>query len=302
MLHEFWHNFTHNLFKPLLLFFYFGFLAPDPEGGVRVSLRDLPGPDDVSAVGHRLARGRRARRDQGVEHRSHRGIHGRRLRLELRDRHARLPTAGLADQAAPSRQGHGRRILRVGLGGDFCHLRGDSRQRGNGFRRVHAGHAGRHGDPRLPGGAVSGRAAAAQGDGRGRQHARRARLHRTGAGEVCARRRVPATLPGSTWTAKTTAESPSSWSSRWTSGSSRKSTASTRRGKKPPLLSRQLLREVFLNPGLLLLFGGITIGFISGLQGHKVTHDDDTFFIVGLPRRALPVPARNGHDGRSQVA
>src|ERR1700734_1642165 len=50
-------------------------------------------------------------------------------------------------------------------------------------------------------------------------------------------------------------------------------------GKKPPLLSRQLLREVFLNPGLLLLFGGITIGFISGLQGHKVTHDDEIFFV-----------------------
>jgi uncharacterized protein len=49
--------------------------------------------------------------------------------------------------------------------------------------------------------------------------------------------------------------------------------------KKPMLLSRQLLREVFLNPGLLLLFGGIAIGFISGLQGHKVTHDDDTFFV-----------------------
>jgi uncharacterized protein len=28
MLHAFWHNFTHNLFKPLLLFFYFGFLIP----------------------------------------------------------------------------------------------------------------------------------------------------------------------------------------------------------------------------------------------------------------------------------
>jgi uncharacterized protein len=49
--------------------------------------------------------------------------------------------------------------------------------------------------------------------------------------------------------------------------------------EKPALLSRQLLREVFLNPGLLLLFGGIAIGFISGLQGHKVTHDDDVFFI-----------------------
>src|ERR1700677_4581756 len=28
MLYEFWQNFTHNLFKPLLLFFYFGFLIP----------------------------------------------------------------------------------------------------------------------------------------------------------------------------------------------------------------------------------------------------------------------------------
>src|SRR5258708_5742428 len=28
MLHEFWQNFTNNLFKPLLLFFYFGFLIP----------------------------------------------------------------------------------------------------------------------------------------------------------------------------------------------------------------------------------------------------------------------------------
>src|SRR5271156_6230958 len=50
-------------------------------------------------------------------------------------------------------------------------------------------------------------------------------------------------------------------------------------GEKPALLSRQLLREVFLNPGLLLLFGGIAIGLISGLQGHKVTHDDDIFFV-----------------------
>lgn len=28
MLQDFWHNFTHNLFKPLLLFFYLGFLIP----------------------------------------------------------------------------------------------------------------------------------------------------------------------------------------------------------------------------------------------------------------------------------
>ena len=28
MLHEFLENFLHNLFKPLLLFFYLGFLIP----------------------------------------------------------------------------------------------------------------------------------------------------------------------------------------------------------------------------------------------------------------------------------
>ena len=28
MLHEFWQNLTHNLFAPLLLFFYFGLLIP----------------------------------------------------------------------------------------------------------------------------------------------------------------------------------------------------------------------------------------------------------------------------------
>jgi len=48
---------------------------------------------------------------------------------------------------------------------------------------------------------------------------------------------------------------------------------------KEGILSRKLLREVFLNPGLCLLFGGIVIGFVSGLQGHKVTHDADSLFI-----------------------
>ena len=45
------------------------------------------------------------------------------------------------------------------------------------------------------------------------------------------------------------------------------------------MFSRQLLREVFLNPGLCLLFGGIIIGFISGLQGPKVVQDGDAFFV-----------------------
>ncbi len=51
--------------------------------------------------------------------------------------------------------------------------------------------------------------------------------------------------------------------------------------KKPGGFNLELVREVFLNPGLFLLFGGITIGFISRLQGHQVTDPDDTLF-VGL--------------------
>ncbi len=49
-----------------------------------------------------------------------------------------------------------------------------------------------------------------------------------------------------------------------------------------PLFSRELLQEVFLNPGLVLLFGGIASGLISGLQGQKVVADDDKFFVLAF--------------------
>jgi hypothetical protein len=39
-----------------------------------------------------------------------------------------------------------------------------------------------------------------------------------------------------------------------------------------------LLHEVFLNPGLYLLFGGIFVGYISGLQGEKVYHAPEELF------------------------
>ena len=39
------------------------------------------------------------------------------------------------------------------------------------------------------------------------------------------------------------------------------------------------LRAVLLSPGLCLLIGAIVIGFISGLQGQRVIHDADTFFV-----------------------
>lgn len=48
------------------------------------------------------------------------------------------------------------------------------------------------------------------------------------------------------------------------------------------LISRELVREVFLNPGICLLLGGIGIGFISGLQGSKVTGVDDPVFVTAF--------------------
>ena len=52
--------------------------------------------------------------------------------------------------------------------------------------------------------------------------------------------------------------------------------------KRMPIFSRQLFEELFLNPGLVLLIGGIIIGFISALQGQKVVQDDDKFFVLAF--------------------
>lgn len=54
------------------------------------------------------------------------------------------------------------------------------------------------------------------------------------------------------------------------------------RGKRVPIFSRELFQEVFLNPGLVLLMGGIIIGLVSGLQGQKVVADDDKFFVLAF--------------------
>ncbi|HEU5116521.1 MAG TPA: sodium-dependent bicarbonate transport family permease, partial [Isosphaeraceae bacterium] len=50
--------------------------------------------------------------------------------------------------------------------------------------------------------------------------------------------------------------------------------------KPTGVLNAKLLHEVFLNPGLFLLFGGILIGYISGTQGKEVTRADDDFFVT----------------------
>ena len=53
-------------------------------------------------------------------------------------------------------------------------------------------------------------------------------------------------------------------------------------GTRMRIFSRELFQEVFLNPGLVLLIGGIIIGLVSGLQGQKVVADDDRFFVLAF--------------------
>src|SRR5205814_8505562 len=51
--------------------------------------------------------------------------------------------------------------------------------------------------------------------------------------------------------------------------------------KKPAgVFSPKVLHEIFLNPGLYLLFGGILIGFVGRLQGAAVTAADDPLFLA----------------------
>ncbi|CPR10695.1 membrane permease [Mycobacterium bohemicum DSM 44277] len=50
-------------------------------------------------------------------------------------------------------------------------------------------------------------------------------------------------------------------------------------GKRASILSREILQEVFLNPGLVLLVGGIAVGFIGAVQGQKVVHDQNELFV-----------------------
>ncbi|OBA74477.1 sodium-dependent bicarbonate transport family permease [Mycobacterium sp. 1554424.7] len=54
------------------------------------------------------------------------------------------------------------------------------------------------------------------------------------------------------------------------------------KAKRMPIFSKELMQEVFLNPGLILLIGGIVIGFVSALQGQKVVHDQNELFVAAF--------------------
>jgi uncharacterized protein len=50
--------------------------------------------------------------------------------------------------------------------------------------------------------------------------------------------------------------------------------------KRNGIFNAAMFHEVFLNPGLYLLFGGIAVGFIGGRQGPGITRDADNFFVA----------------------
>ena len=172
ILAEFWHNFTHNLFKPLLLFFLPGVPGPDLEGQVRVSLCDLPGAHHLPSDRHRLA-WRRGTLFSGPEGSGQRGrVHGGRVHHQQLDRCPCLRWPLGHDRDAADRQGNGGRILRFGLGRHVRNLPGCAGHGSHSLRCLHAGDAGGDGDSRLPGGALPGLPVASSGHGRAGNYAR----------------------------------------------------------------------------------------------------------------------------------
>ena len=55
--------------------------------------------------------------------------------------------------------------------------------------------------------------------------------------------------------------------------------ARTPEPRKAPALSRAIVGEMFRNPGFVLLVGGIIIGFGASIQGQKVVHDQNELFV-----------------------
>ena len=48
---------------------------------------------------------------------------------------------------------------------------------------------------------------------------------------------------------------------------------------KAPVVSRAIVQEMLRNPGFVLLVGGIVIGFVASIQGQKVVHDQNELFV-----------------------
>ena len=102
MLHEFLNNFEHNLFKPLLLFFYFGFLLPLLKVDFEFPYVIYQGLTMylLLAIGWHGGEELAEIKASSIAHIA--GIHGYRLPVELRHRAARLSAVEPVDVAATS--------------------------------------------------------------------------------------------------------------------------------------------------------------------------------------------------------
>ena len=172
MLHEFLHNFEHNLFKPLLLFFYFGFLLPLLKVDFEFPYVIYQGLTMylLLAIGWHGGEELAAINASSIAHIAGFMVIGFLLNFLI----------GFLAYLLLSRLTALRRVDKATVAGyygsdsagTFATCVAILVECGVGVRRLYAGDARRDGGSGLSGGAVPGRAAAAQGNGRRRQHAR----------------------------------------------------------------------------------------------------------------------------------
>ena len=280
MLHEFWQNFTHNLFKPLLLFFYLGFLIPILKvrfefpyviyqgltmylllaigwhGGEELAVIKPSSIDNIAGfmvvgfvlnfvIGCRLPAAEPMSAMRRVDRATVAGYYGSDSAGTFAACVGVLTGVGIAFNAYMPVM-----LAVMEIPGCLVALYLVARLRHQGmdaagFMPDEPGYT--------PPVTVAGRA----------RHGRAARA------------RPEPRRPS------TSGESSRNWSSRWKSGSIR--TGSPTRAptpgddKKPRILSRELLREVFLNPGLSCSSAASSSASSVGCRDTKVIHDDDTF-------------------------
>ena len=271
MLHEFWHNFTHNLFKPLLLFFYLGFLIPILKVRFEFPYVLYQGLTMylLLAIGWQGGESLAAIKPANIGNIAGFMVAGFLLNfvigglayvlLSMLSPLRRIDQAAVAGYYASDSAGTYATCVAVltSLGIAFnaympvmlavmeipgclvaLYLAARLRSRG---MDPEGNMPDEHGyRPPAPVGAGPGTAAHAQGL------------------EIRQERDLAAT-PGTEMYSAFTQQ--------------------LRVGKKEKVSKVALLNEVFLNPGLCLLVGAIIVGFVSGLQGQKVIHDDDAFFV-----------------------
>ncbi len=255
MLYEFWQNFTHNLFKPLLLFFYFGFLIPILKVRFEFPYVIYQGLTMYLLLaigwhgGVELAEIHPSKIDRGTVA----GYYGSDSAGTFATCVAVLASIGIAfDAYMPVMLA----VMEIPGYLVALYLVARLRTRGMDMAGNMPGESG-YTAPDSRGTGPRAVAAPAFGQSLGTPHDRGAGLPQ----EISLEKRAH---------------------SERTLGAD---------DVAPPTARAATLREVLLNPGLCLLIGAIVVGYVSGLQGQKVIHDDDTFFRLGVSGRTVLVLA-----------